>query len=111
MFQVVHEVPGRLRLRAARLWRNPELGATLAGRLRGEPGVLSVEVSPRTGSLLIRHDAAPGRAEALRAAFAAAPRPVEAPAPAIDAAVERLTAALLEHMAERLLGAVAAALI
>lgn len=114
MFQIVHEVPGRLRLRSTRLWRNPALGAALADRLRAMQGVLSAEASPRTGSLLIHHDAAPGRAESLRAEFAAVPlpqRPAPVPAPAMDAAVERLTTALLEHMAERLLGAVAAALI
>jgi hypothetical protein len=111
MFHVVHEVPGRLRLRSRRLHRNPAAAEALTARLRAMEGVVAVEASPRTGSLLIRHDAAPGRAEALRAAFAAAPPTVTPSLPPLDTVMERLTEMLLEHLAERLLGAVAAALI
>ena len=111
MYQVVHEVPGRLRLRSPRLAGNPELAATVAARLREAPGVLCAEASPRTGSLLILHDAAPGRAAALRSGLAATPLPATRPMPIIDPMSERLAAMLLERLAERLLGAVAAALI
>ncbi len=110
MFHVAHELPGRLRLRSSRLRRDPVLTEAMAARLRTSPGVLSVTVSPRTGSLLIHHDGAPGRADALRAKFAVTSG-AQAPGRSVDAAVERLTAALLGHMVERLLGAVAAALI
>jgi hypothetical protein len=109
MFKVVHEVPGRLRLRSARLRQNPALAESLLAQLRAAPGVIAAEASLRTGSLLIRHDGAAGRADALRARLAATP--YAAPPSDADSAAERLAAILLERLAERMLGAVAVALI
>ena len=107
MFQVVHELPGRLRLRSPGLRRNPGFAAALAARLAGMPGVRAAEISLRTGSLLIRHDDAPGRSAALRADLGMAP----AAHPPSRALTERLVDVLLDRLADRLLGAVAAALI
>lgn len=111
MFEVVHEVPGRLRLRSHRLQRNPALAAAVVARLQASPGVLAAQASERTGSLLIHHDAAPGRAEMLCTQLAATPAQPPAPASVLDKAMDRLAAALLERLAEQLVGAVAAALI
>ena len=103
MFQLVHEIPGRLRLRAASLRRDPRAAGALAAQLRAMPGVLAAEVNPRTGSLLIRHDAAPGRAAALLSRFAPVPAPPEP--------IGRLAEAVMDRAVERLLTALVAALL
>src|SRR5207302_2427554 len=54
---VVHDrVPGRLRLRAAALKRDPALGRSLEQALRARPGVYEVRANPIIGSVLVRFD-------------------------------------------------------
>jgi hypothetical protein len=56
--RVVHAIPGRVRLKVAGVKDNPDLAAALEERLLGLDGVLRVEVSPRTGSVLLLYEAA-----------------------------------------------------
>jgi hypothetical protein len=55
--RVVYHFPGRLRVRAAALRTRPEIAAQVSARLDGEPGVISHQHAPVTGSLLIAYDA------------------------------------------------------
>lgn len=48
-------LPGRVRLRSRR-FKNAEAVASLIPFLESQPGVLSVENNPNTGSLLVRFD-------------------------------------------------------
>lgn len=107
MFEVVHEVPGRLRLHATALRGNAALADRVLADLRTAPGVRAASANLRTGSVLIRHDAAPGRAAWLRHRLSAAPPS----APTRDGTAVRVVDAVLEHVAAKLLGAVAVALI
>jgi hypothetical protein len=56
--QIIHSVPGRLRLRLPWLRRESEETTRLADRLVAVPGMLEVEVRARTGSVLCRYDPA-----------------------------------------------------
>ncbi len=79
--RIVHQIPGRLRLRV------PESvdGARLAETLERLPGVHSAVWSDRTRSLLIVHDAEPSSAEAIIEALDEH-GPVAAPLPGVPAA-------------------------
>lgn len=55
---IVASIPGRLRLRDKRL-REPERCRALGDALRAVTGVVSVEIAPATGSVLVHYD--PGR--------------------------------------------------
>ncbi|HTU02803.1 MAG TPA: hypothetical protein VMG58_13335 [Candidatus Sulfotelmatobacter sp.] len=57
--QLLHAIPGRIRLRLPALHGNPALAEQLRGGLGLVPGILAAEASPFTGSLLIVYD--PGR--------------------------------------------------
>jgi len=54
--EVIHVMPGRVRLRARFLRKNPEEAHRLEDRLAQLPGVSTVDVSARTGSILILHE-------------------------------------------------------
>jgi hypothetical protein len=51
----LHHLPGRVRIRAAGLKRNPARGRALKQWLESLPGVSRVEVNPVTGSVLIHY--------------------------------------------------------
>jgi len=105
MSDTVHHVPGRLRLRIAKLRRDPAAAARAGAALGATPGVRAVSVNARTGSLLVHYDVAAvtaaGLAEVLRNTGISVPsRPAQPP---------RLAAAAASWAFERLLerGAVA----
>lgn len=56
MVRVVHIMPGRLRLRMDAMKRRPGLAAQLHQHLASVEGIRRVEVSPRTGSVLLAYD-------------------------------------------------------
>ena len=58
MFEIAHDAtPGRLRLRAESLRGRRDLTARLDGLAAARPGLLSAELRPLTGSVIIRFDA------------------------------------------------------
>jgi hypothetical protein len=63
--EIVHQLPGRLRLRVPAARGNPQFFGDLAQRLGTLAGVRQVRANPRTGSLLVAHA---GEAEAFRRA-------------------------------------------
>lgn len=65
-FRIVHEIPGRVRLRAPRGF-DEGFGAHLASVVEAVEGVTGCRCTPRTGSLLFNHAGASSRAAALRA--------------------------------------------
>lgn len=54
--QVVHALPGRVRLRVAKVKGNPALARRAQARLAKVPGIRRVEAKPGTGGLLIHYD-------------------------------------------------------
>jgi len=54
--KVVHALPGRVRLKVARVKGNPPLAREARERLAKVPGIRQVETRPDTGSLLIHYD-------------------------------------------------------
>jgi hypothetical protein len=56
--QVVHAMPGRVRLRVSKVRDNPAFAQKAQDKLGRVPGVKRVEVKPLTGSVLIFYDAA-----------------------------------------------------
>ena len=56
--QVVHAMPGRVRLRISKVRDNPAFAQKAQDKLGRVPGVKRVEVKPLTGSVLIFYDAA-----------------------------------------------------
>jgi copper chaperone CopZ len=55
---VVHATPGRIRLRVARGYRVPATYHEIESLLRMLPGVELVEVTPNTGSILVKYNSA-----------------------------------------------------
>lgn len=53
--EVIHSMPGRARLRIASRRGDAAFFAGIAAGLEAHPGVSKVEVSPLTGSIVIRH--------------------------------------------------------
>jgi copper chaperone CopZ len=62
--RLVHELPGRIRLRASWFREEPEEARRIATALAALEGVMEVRVRPRTGSILCRCD--PERVDAAR---------------------------------------------
>jgi hypothetical protein len=58
--EILHAIPGRVRLRVAGLKRDPALAREIEGRFSADPAIQHVEASPVTGSVLIRFDPAAG---------------------------------------------------
>ena len=56
--QVVHAMPGRVRLRISKVRGNPAFAQKAQDKLGRVPGIKRVEVKPLTGSVLIFYDAA-----------------------------------------------------
>jgi hypothetical protein len=54
--QVIHAIPGRVRVKISRLKENPALGREIRERLSAVQGIQRVEVNPITGSVLILYD-------------------------------------------------------
>lgn len=55
--KIVHAIPGRMRLKVGDVRENPTLAGELQRRLTSLPGVRTVEVNSRTGSVLILYKA------------------------------------------------------
>ncbi|HEX8203583.1 MAG TPA: hypothetical protein VF590_24115 [Isosphaeraceae bacterium] len=58
--EILHALPGRVRLRVAGLKRDPALAREIEGRLSADPAIRRVEASLVTGSVLILFDPAAG---------------------------------------------------
>jgi hypothetical protein len=54
--KVAHALPGRVRLRLAKIKGNPALAREAQERLAKVPGIQQVEAKPNTGSLLLLYD-------------------------------------------------------
>lgn len=54
--QIVHLVPGRVRLKSKQLRTVPDLAQKIRGAFRAIPGMQSVEVDDLTGSVLFLYD-------------------------------------------------------
>ncbi len=54
--KVVHALPGRVRLKVAKVKGNPALARQAQEKLAKVPGIRQVEAKPGTGSLLIHYD-------------------------------------------------------
>jgi Heavy metal associated domain 2 len=54
--EIVHLVPGRVRLKSKQLRELPRLAQQLRGAFQAIPGMQSVEVNMATGSVLILYD-------------------------------------------------------
>lgn len=54
--KVVHALPGRVRLKVAKVKGNPALARQAQEKLIKVPGIQQVEATPGTGSLLIHYD-------------------------------------------------------
>ena len=67
--QVVHAMPGRVRLKVDKVRGNPAFAQKVQDKLGRVPGVKQVEATPQTGSLLIYYDAAALMAEGALAAL------------------------------------------
>lgn len=67
--EVAHALPGRVRLKVAKLRGNPEFARQAEARLQQVPGIQQVEARPTTGSLLIYYDLATLLAEGALAAL------------------------------------------
>jgi Heavy metal associated domain 2 len=55
--QVVHAIPGRIRLKVAQVRKNPVLASEIQTRLATIHGIRQVEVNPLTGSILMLYEA------------------------------------------------------
>jgi heavy-metal-associated domain-containing protein len=58
--RVVHAIPGRIRLKAARVRKNFALAEEIQTRLAAVLGIRQVEVNPHTGSVLVLYEAQDG---------------------------------------------------
>jgi Cu2+-exporting ATPase len=70
---VVHAIPGRVRVRVARLGDDPGYGAALEATLRRLPGVRAVRVAAGAASVIVEHDPAAINVAAITWAAATAP--------------------------------------
>jgi hypothetical protein len=66
MFEVRHQVPGRLRLHFPALRADARLAASLRGHLQACDGVRAVRINPACASVVIAHDARHLSAELLQ---------------------------------------------
>jgi hypothetical protein len=55
--RVVHAIPGRIRLKVARVRANPGLASEIRTRLSAVPGIAMVDANPVTGSVLVLYEA------------------------------------------------------
>lgn len=54
--RIVHAIPGRVRLKVAKLRANPPLARVIQERLGAVPGIQGVEAAPLTASVLVLFD-------------------------------------------------------
>jgi hypothetical protein len=54
--KLVHAIPGRVRVKIARLRDNPEFAREICQRLSGVRGIRRIEANPLTSSLLVLYD-------------------------------------------------------
>ena len=54
--KVAHVIPGRIRLKVAKVKENPFFAEEICRRLSGVQGILQVEANPVTGSVLVLYD-------------------------------------------------------
>jgi hypothetical protein len=54
--EIVHALPGRVRVKIARLKGDPALAGESQKKLGGVPGIQEIEANPVTGSVLIHYD-------------------------------------------------------
>jgi len=79
--RVVHAIPGRIRLKAARVRKNLALAGEIQTRLAAVHGITHVEVNPHTGSVLVLYEA---RDEVLPDSFRALVEPLATLFPDFD---------------------------
>lgn len=58
MLQIVHKLPGRIRIYLSAIKFNPQAGAQLEAILKAAEGIQKTSANPRTGRILIHYDSA-----------------------------------------------------
>lgn len=109
MTTYTHHICGRLRTRYPQLKNNPVRAKATEAAIRNIDGVISVEASSITGSLLIRYDAHAGKREALLAALYRTKQQLgllQTPQHPSNTPSHAAPAALAETVTEKLLGMV-----
>jgi hypothetical protein len=107
MLSIVHEIPGRLRLRGPRLKGRPDDSVALADAARNLPGVSEVCANPLTGSLVVCYDPAAGnRDEIVRAVGGTLQQAVQPTPVVMGSIMEAIIERLLSHAARALVAAV-----
>lgn len=111
MTTYIHHITGRLRTRYPQLKNNPARARAVEAAIRRLDGVISVEASTITGSLLIRYDAHATRNQALLESLFQAKRqlglmqvqhsPARIANPAVPALAESVTDKLLGMAVEK----------
>ena len=115
--EIIHRLPGRLRIRAVWLKGNPGACEEAKCRLAEITGVKAVTANASTGSLLMEHDAAtvsPGKIfDALSASGCSvpAPEPAESSRGWVDELANSIGHWLVQATAERLVLAVIGAMV
>jgi hypothetical protein len=115
---LVHHLPGRLRLRSAALKSDARMGEDIKERLAAIARIRSVTANPRTGSLLLDYDPAaiaPGRIAELLTEHGFTFSPTAEESDAEPCLFDRLAGAikgwaldtLAEHLAFAIIGAIA----
>jgi copper chaperone CopZ len=66
---VAHHLPHRTRYRLSRRYRDEDHAGRVAEVVKSVPGVKSVEVNPRTGSVLVHHDEHPAILDSMSTAI------------------------------------------
>jgi hypothetical protein len=106
MLWIVHEIPGRLRLRGARLKGRPDQGAALADAARNLPGVSEAHANPLTGSLVVCYDPVTGSRDEIVRAVGGTQREMQLPSIVMGPITEAIVDRLLSHAAHALVAAV-----
>lgn len=103
MTEIVHHLPGRLRLRVAAIRRDEDAAARLREVLSAIPGVRRVDCSTLTGSLLVDYDGArTGLATLLRRlGEAGIDEPPRRGASPVHGMAEKVVAMVVDRLVER----------
>ena len=111
--QIVHHVPGRIRIRILSIKGSPEGAARVATSIKALRGVIEVAANAVTGSVVVNYDARVARLEAIMSVLQAAlpPNPVAAPLTALNPMARKLGQRLAKSLVEALLERSAMALI
>ena len=109
MAWLLHELPGRLRVREPAIKGHPASAAALAAKLRALPGVTRASASAVTGSVVVEHGGARG---AILRSLDIDPQSPSAVSPASTdpGPIESLAAAITEWLLEHALRAAVTAL-